>query len=131
MTYQIKPLTDAVRASWDHFVETSPHATFFHRSGWLKVLEESFGYRPHYHYIEHSERICGVLPLFHIRSRLFGNRLTSTPFCVAGHPVSESAAIDNLLDQKAVDLLCEVGADYIEYRDTDHERSGWVKQNDL
>ena len=30
-----------------------------------------------------------LLPLFHIESRLFGNRLTSTPFCVVGSPVSE------------------------------------------
>ena len=131
MMYKVRQLTDEARVAWDQFVEASPKATFFHRSGWLKVLQESFGHRPYYYYVESDGRICGVLPLFHIRSRLFGNRLTSTPFCVAGYPVSDSTEVDELLDQKAIDLLHQVGASYVEYRDTDRDRVGWSKQNDL
>jgi FemAB-related protein (PEP-CTERM system-associated) len=131
VTYQLKELTEETRDAWDHFVDSSPAATFFHRSGWRTVLQDSFGHQPRYHYVEQNGRMCGVLPLFHIKSRLFGNRLTSTPFCVAGSPVSESAEIDDMLDRKAVGLLGELGADYIEYRDTNRDRAGWVKQSDL
>ena len=129
--YRVRQLTDEARVAWDQFVEASPKATFFHRSGWLNVLQESFGHRPYYYYVESDGRICGVLPLFHIRSRLFGNRLTSTPFCVAGYPVSNSPEVDELLDQKAIDLLGQVGASYVEYRDTEGNRIGWSKQGDL
>lgn len=131
MTYQIEQLTEDARASWDKFVNASTTATFFHLSGWQSVLQKSFGYRPCHYYIERNGQICGILPLHHIKSRLFGNRLTSTPFCVAGSPVSESAEIDDMLDRRAISLLDELGADYIEYRDPNRERDGWVKQSDL
>ena len=69
--------------------------------------------------------------LLYIESRLFSNRLTSSPFCVAGSPVSESAEIDEMLDRKAIGLLDELDAYYIEYRDSSRDRDGWVKQSDL
>ena len=131
MTYQIKQLTEDACPSWDAFVEASPAATFFHLSGWQTVLQKSFGYRPCHYYIERNGRICGILPLLHIESRLFGNRLTSSPFCVAGSPVSESGEIDDMLDRKAISLLDELGANYIEYRDPNREREGWTEQSDL
>ena len=131
MPYQIRSLSEEAHASWDHYVERAPSATFFHRSAWQRVLQETFGHYPHYHYVESDGEICGVLPLFLIKSRLFGNRLTSSPFCVAGSPVSESAEIEAMLDRNAISLLNELGADYIEYRDANRERNGWVKQSDL
>ena len=36
-----------------------------------------------------------------------------------------------MLDRRAISLLDELGADYIEYRDPNRERDGWVKQSDL
>ena len=131
MTYEIKRLSENNYAAWDLFVDRSPNATFFHRSGWLKVLQESFGHQPYYYYAESDGRICGILPLFHIRSRLFGNRLTSIPFCVAGFPISDSTEIEELLDKEAIHLLHELNASYVEYRDTEHDRIGWVGQKDL
>ena len=69
--------------------------------------------------------------LFHIESRLFGNRLTSTPFCVVGSPVSDSAKSTTCSIGRQSACCDELGADYIEYRDTDRDRDGWVKQSDL
>ena len=131
MTYELKQLTEDACASWDAFVTNAPTATFFHLSGWQNVLKKSFGYRPCHYYVECHGRVCGILPLLQIKSRLFGNRLTSSPFCVAGSPVSESAEIDAMLDRNAISLLDKLGADYIEYRDAQREREGWVKQSDL
>ena len=131
MTYQVKELTEETCDAWDRFVDVSQAATFFHRSGWRSVLQNSFGHQPCHHHVEQNGRICGILPLFHIESRLFGNRLTSSPFCVVGSPVSDCIEIDDLLDRKAIGLLGDLGADYIEYRDTNRERDGWVKRSDL
>jgi FemAB-related protein (PEP-CTERM system-associated) len=131
MIYKLRELTKEALSPWDRFVETSPAATFFHRSQWRRVLQDSFGYRPYYHYVEREGSICGILPLFHVQSRLFGNRLTSTPFCVAGSPLSESVEIDDILDQLAIELLDRLDANYIEYRDCDRHREGWVQQSDL
>src|SRR5262245_63543163 len=104
MTYQVKKLTEDRREAWDQFVLASSAATFFHLSGWKMVLETSFGHRSYSQYVERDQQICGILPLFQIKSWLFGNRLTSTPFCVAGASVSDSDEIDCLLDQKAIKL---------------------------
>ena len=126
-----KELTDPSRESWDKFVLNSRTGTFFHLSGWRTVLENSFGHRAYCHYVERDKQICGILPLFHIASHLFGNRLTSTPFCVAGSPVSESEEIDDILDREAIQLMRELRADYVEYRDTNRRAKGWTTQGDL
>ena len=131
MTDHIKQLTEDACPSWDAFVKASPAASFFHLSGWRTVLQKSFGYHPYYFYVERNGRIRGLLPLLHVKSRLFGNRLTSSPFCVAGSPVSDSAEIDDMLDRKAINLLEELGANYIEYRDPNREREGWTEQRGL
>ena len=105
MPCQIKRLSEETRAAWDHYVEQAPNATFFHRSAWQRILQETFGHDPHYHYAERDGEICGVLPLFFIKSRLFGNRLCSIPFGVAGAPISNSTEIGALLDNTSLTLL--------------------------
>ena len=131
MPYQIRRLGEDAHAAWDRYVEQAPTATFFHRSAWQRILQDSFGHHPHYHYVESDGKICGVLPLFLIKSRLFGNRLCSIPFGVAGAPISNANEIDALLDDTSLRLLTATGADYIEYRATQQDRAGWVSQSDL
>ena len=89
---------------WDDFVMNCPEATFFHLSGWQRVLERAFGHDTYYYFVECDGRIEGVLPLGHIRSRLFSNALISTPFCVYGGIVATSQAAREALDVAARDL---------------------------
>ena len=99
---RICALTPADAARWDAFVECQPDGTFFHRAGWKRVLEEAFGHSAHFLYAEsETGDILGVLPLGHVRSRLFGNALVSTPFCVYGGSLSESPEIAERLDAEA------------------------------
>jgi FemAB-related protein (PEP-CTERM system-associated) len=104
--------------AWDAFVRGCPHGTFFHLSGWRRVIEKSFGHRTHYLVAKNGSDICGVLPLTHIRSALFGNRLISNAFCVYGGPVSENADVDERLCQRAMSLAAELGVDGVEFRAT-------------
>src|SRR5712664_4680013 len=99
---------------WDQFVELSPDATFFHRSGWKDVIEGCFGHKTHYLVAERASRIVGVLPLAEVKSLLFGHFLLSIPFCiVGGAAASERAAID-LLHKEAQQLAERLGVDYLE-----------------
>lgn len=104
------------RARWDAFVRSCPDATFFHLSGWQKVIEESFGIKTWFYYVQQDGQIQGVLPLAEIKSRLFGHSLGAMPFCVYGGV----AAIDNgarlLLDEAADKLARELGVGHLEYR---------------
>jgi FemAB-related protein (PEP-CTERM system-associated) len=103
-------------ARWDGFVEGCPAATFFHRAGWKEVVERAFGYPTYFLYAEAGGRIRGVLPMGHIRSRLFGNALISTPFCVYGGIAADDPAAARALEEAARDLAQDLGVDYLELR---------------
>lgn len=103
-------------ARWDSFVRACPDATFFHLSGWQKVIEQSFGIKTFFYYVEQDGRIQGVLPLAEIKSRLFGHSLGAMPFCVYGGPVATSPEAQAMLDQAAHELAQKLGAGHLEYR---------------
>ncbi|WP_020655399.1 FemAB family XrtA/PEP-CTERM system-associated protein [Massilia niastensis] len=104
------------RARWDAFVRACPEATFFHLSGWQKVLEQSFGIRTWFYYVEQDGQIQGVLPLAEIKSRLFGHSLGAMPFCVYGGVAAIDDAARPLLDLAAHELALRLGVGHLEYR---------------
>jgi FemAB-related protein (PEP-CTERM system-associated) len=101
---------------WDAFVRACPDATFFHLSGWQKVIEGSFGIKTWFYYVQQDGQIQGVLPLAEIKSRLFGHSLGAMPFCVYGGPAATSDAARAMLDQAAHELAQELGVGHLEYR---------------
>ncbi|MBB3117054.1 FemAB-related protein (PEP-CTERM system-associated) [Massilia violacea] len=103
-------------ARWDAFVQACPEATFFHRAGWQKVIEQAFGHRCWFFYVERDGRIEGVLPLAQIKSRLFGHSLVSLPFCVYGGVAATSGEARALLDQAAEELAASLNPGHLEYR---------------
>jgi len=113
---QIKTLTDQSAGLWDDYVNAHPEATFFHLSAWRQVLEQAYGHPCHYLYAEADGKIRGVLPLAHLRSRLFANALVSTPFCVYGGVLSDDGEARLSLEKAATGLAGELKVDYLEYR---------------
>jgi FemAB-related protein (PEP-CTERM system-associated) len=101
---------------WDAFVRACPDATFFHLSGWQKVIEGSFGIKTWFYYVQQDGQILGVLPLAEIKSRLFGHSLGAMPFCVYGGPAATSDAARKMLDQAAHELAQQLGVGHLEYR---------------
>ena len=79
-------------ASWDAFVLANPQATFFHRAGWLKILRDVLHHDTYYLLARTQGRITGVLPLAHVKSRLFGNALTSLPFAAYAGVAADDGA---------------------------------------
>jgi FemAB-related protein (PEP-CTERM system-associated) len=118
-------------AEWDGFVRAHPDGTFFHLSGWKRVVGETFGHRAHYFSVRENGTIAGILPLIEVRSALFGHALISNAFCVGGGPLCTSAnALPMLLDQ-AEERARALGVSYIELRDTPTPLPGWVGRSDL
>jgi len=101
---------------WDAFVRACPDATFFHLSGWQKVIEGSFGIKTWFYYVQQDGQIQGVLPLAEIKSRLFGHSLGAMPFCVYGGPAATSDAARAMLDGAAHELAQKLGVGHLEYR---------------
>ena len=66
---------------WKEFVNENPKSTIYHTPEWVSVLEKTFDYRPkHLFAIDDSEKILGFIPMFHVKSKIFGSRLSCLPF---------------------------------------------------
>nr|BAL54418.1 hypothetical conserved protein [uncultured Gammaproteobacteria bacterium] len=113
---RIEILSARLGSRWDAFVTNHPQASFFHLHGWKTVLEEAFGHPSYYLYAEQDGEIVGVLPLAQIKSRLFGNRLISTPFCVYGGALACDPKVLAALEQAAVDLARKLQVGWLELR---------------
>ena len=66
-------------AAWNAFVDTNPRASFYHRSEWRAINEQSFGHRTAYLAAMDGGRVVGVFPLVQLKSMLFGNLACSMP----------------------------------------------------
>lgn len=116
MAIACKPLDPASEPAWDAFVASRPEASFFHLAAWARVIARAFGHRTHYVFTERDGAITGVLPLVHVKTRLFGNTLISNPFCVYGGPVAADAESAAALDDFAAGLMGKTGARAVEFR---------------
>jgi FemAB-related protein (PEP-CTERM system-associated) len=101
--------------AWEEYVVSHPQGTFFHRAAWQRVIVRSFGHKPYYSLTLRAGKITGILPLIHMKTRLFGNALVSTPFCVSGGPIADDPeslqALTSMADKIMVTLrvpVCEL-----------------------
>lgn len=113
------------RQRFDDFVRAAPTGTPFHLTAWGRAIEKSMGHHAHYLFAERGGNIVGVLPLLHVRSRLFGQALISNAFAVYGGPIAESEAAHAALDEAAWALALRLGVPSLEYRDQERLRPTW------
>jgi len=128
----VRPLPpgDAAEASrWDAYVAGCPGATFFHRSGWQRLIEDVFRHRTHFLYAQRAGRIEGVLPLAHVRSVLFGDALVSLPFAVYGGVAADTPEAATALEDEAQALARRLGVDHLELRNVAARHPEWPTQD--
>ena len=125
----IRELSSQDKSRWDAFVQTCPEATFFHRAGWKRVMEEAFGHPAWFLYAERNGEIEGVLPLAQINSRLFGNSLMSLPFCVYGGVVANSTEAMQRLTEAAQEKAESLNVDALEMRNQKSRYSDWPQKD--
>jgi len=126
---EVRSLTPEMVSAWNSFVLEHPEGTFFHRAEWRTVLERSFGHETHYLLAQHDGVICGVLPLAHVHSRLFGNSLVSTPFCVYGGILAKDEHAHRSLESRACDLARALRVDYLEMRNRRRQHPEWPSKD--
>jgi len=102
---------------WHSYVENHPDSTIYHLPRWKEVLADSFPHKPFYLFARHADgRLCGILPLFHIKSMLTGKRLVSLPFSYICGPIADSEAILVELVREAEKLCDKLNCRYLELR---------------
>jgi FemAB-related protein (PEP-CTERM system-associated) len=116
---------------WDDFVLAHPGGTFFHLSGWKRVIERAFRHPTHYLIAERSGMVTGVLPLTHVKSLLFGSSLISNAFAVRGGPVAADEESLRALEGEAVRLMEALAVPVLELRDFSVSRADWTSRSDL
>jgi FemAB-related protein (PEP-CTERM system-associated) len=100
----------------------SPQATFFHTSDWLIPICETYKFGLYRLVAYEGDAPRGLLGLVEIKSRLFGHRLISIPFCEYGGPLflgpSDARTFDcySELHKAANKIKRERSAISLEYR---------------
>lgn len=108
---------------WNAFVERNPCASAYHLWEWGEVLSSTYKYKRYYIATMKNGILIGVIPLIHVNSKLFGNRLISLPFCEYGgllvdvglNSQETRQTIEALLDTTH-NLAQNLGVEYVEIR---------------
>lgn len=125
----VRPMADADRDAWDSFVDDCPEATFFHRAGWRRVVEEGLRHRTYFFLAERGGVLEGVLPLAEVRSRIFGHTLVSLPCCVYGGVAAKSDEARRALTDEAQRLAERLRVDSLEMRNLEPRELDWPRKD--
>jgi len=112
----VRPYRATDMAAWDRYVLAQPRATFFHQTGWKRVIERTFGFEPRYLVAERDGAVAGVLPLFGCRSLRGSLGIYSLPHTVYGGPVADDEDSERALLDAARAIALRAGAKTIELR---------------
>ena len=108
-----RPADDEAR---DAFLADQAKASFFHRSGWRRVVERQFGHEPCDLVAWRGSEIVGVLPLMLCRGMSGRRSLISMPYGVYGGPVAADEAAEQALVEEAVRLADKGKVGHLELR---------------
>lgn len=101
----------------DAYIERAEEASLYHAFRWGSVIEDCFSHKSYYLLCESDgEGIQGILPLVHMKSRMFGNLLVSMPYFNYGGVCANGKESRDLLVGGAVQLAKRLGASHIEFR---------------
>ena len=102
--------------SCDAFTLRRPEGTISYLSAWSRAVVEAIGLKDFYLAAYQGGNVCGVLPLVHVKSRLFGNQLVSQAFCNYGGILAENSEASDALFNRAVELAVNLDCQFIEFR---------------
>jgi serine/alanine adding enzyme len=122
---EIRDYEQVDRDRIEAFLKRSVNSTIYHMTGWKSVIEETFRHTFDYVVAVDGEEIRGVLPLVHIRSRLFGNYMVSLPYFNYGGPCAEDTDAEEGLLQEAVRRARMRDAKFIEFRSVERWSNGF------
>jgi CelD/BcsL family acetyltransferase involved in cellulose biosynthesis len=81
---QVDPFT---YPDWNERLLTVPCASIFHTTHWLRILQESYGYQPHYFACFTGKQLTALLPFMEVKSWATGVRGVSLPFSDYCEPI--------------------------------------------
>lgn len=116
MNVELKQLTEKDEKEWDSYVHSHKDGTTFHLTSWRHAVSSAFGHESFYWAAWKNGEICGILPLTHVKSFLFGNVLSSLGFAAYGGILADDDEIGRKLLQQAGEEAKKIDADYVEIK---------------
>ena len=119
MSYDVSILDPSTDERWDPFVNKHSFGWICHTRAWKEVLESCFNHmRAKYLFIKDkkTDEIKAALPLYHVKSRITGNRLVSLPYATLCDPLVSSENEFKVLFDAAVTLKRNLGCKNLEIR---------------
>ncbi len=116
----IKTLTVDSEEHWNIFISKCNNAGVFHTLEWKEIIQKEYGFKPFYLIAEDGNEICGILPLFQIKSVITGNRLVSLPFSYYCGPLSKNDIVMEFLIESAKKLAEDLNCRYLELKMQTH-----------
>ena len=113
---EITELRREEEKAWDSYVYKSSSSTFYHQLGWRNVVKKTYKHKPIYLVAKENGEIEGVLPLFLMKSMIFGKKLVSVPFAPYGGVCADDGIGEKMLIEEAIRVADEFDADYLELR---------------
>jgi FemAB-related protein (PEP-CTERM system-associated) len=108
--------TPSDRGDWEQFLARRGDPAGYHSWGWRRVFESAFGHQSIYLMARRGGDTVGVLPLVAIKSRLFGNTLTSLPFLNYGGVIADGPDAGDALVAAAKDTARDCHCSHVELR---------------
>jgi serine/alanine adding enzyme len=127
----VRLFTKSDRVKWDDYVIKHSNSYHAHLIGWKEVFEKTYNLRSFYYLAEESNKICGILPIFLIKSILFGKQFISLPYLTYGGILANTKEIGELLIMNAMRKAHELKVDLIEIRTTEKFSANLVKDDNI
>lgn len=113
----IEHYTKEIASQWNEYVDKTAKSVCYQTIEWKAIIEKSCRLKSFYLYaVDENNKICGILPLFLSKSRLFGTYITSIPYFNYGGILADTNKIAELLFQESVKIANEQKASHIELR---------------
>ena len=124
MTITIENADSRDENKWSAYVARHPGAHLAHCWAWKDIFENVFGHRSHFlialkNIDSEPQVVVGVLPLFHVKSFLFGSALIAVPYLNGGGVLADDREITRMLVEAASNLGLKLGVKYVEFRERD------------
>lgn len=103
----------------DAYVRAHPRGTFFHLSGWRRMVERVHGHDALDLCAWRGPQLVGVLPLMLCHGPLGARKLISMPYATYGGPLADEPALERALVERAGVLGRELAVRYVELRCVD------------
>lgn len=108
---------DTYKTKWDDYINQSPAGSFYHLTGWKKIIEKTFGLKSVYLMaLNENDEIEGVLPLFHMKDVLGRKYLISNPYSAYAGVCANDMTIKDKLYEKAKSIAIDKEVQYLELR---------------